>query len=334
VTALVLGVVAGRVRHNALGSCRSELAEEGKQFVGRLVAPRAAEALRDVDATHGPELFWALRGGKGNVGIVTSLVCELLRLRRIYGGGVYYPGEHAAGLLRAYAAWAPTLPDNMCTAFTLLRLPPFPDIPEPLRGRFVARVAVAYPADPSQGARLIAPMRAAAPVLIDTVTKMDYLDVDRIYQDPEHPLPVKEGCTLLRGLTPAAVETLLDQAGPDAPCPLLMVEIRHLGGKLARAATVEDAICARDASFLVETVGILAGPHAEAIPAATAGLHAAMAPYSTGRTMVNLHGTPGDEADRARAWTPEVYTRLRRAKASYDPANLIRFGHTVTPTMA
>jgi FAD/FMN-containing dehydrogenase len=294
----------------------------------------AEGTLREVDATHEPELFWALRGGKGNVGIVTSLVCELLPLRRIYGGGLYYPGEHAADLLRAYAAWVRTLPDNLCTAFTLLRLPPFPDVPEPLRGRFVARVAVAYPGDPSRGARLIAPMRAAAPLLIDTVTEMDYLDVDRIYQDPEHPLPVREGCTLLRDLTPAVVETLLDEAGPDAPCPLLMVEIRHLSGRLSQAPTVEDAICARDASFLVETVGILAGPHAQAVPAATAGLHAALAPYSTGRTMVNLHGTPGDDTDRARAWTPEVHTRLRRVKAGYDPANLIRFGHAVTPAMA
>ena len=84
----------------------------------------------------------------------------------------------------------------------------------------------------------------------------------------------------------------------------------------------------------METVGVLAGPHAQAIPAATAQLHAALAPCSTGRTMVDLHGTPGDGTDRARAWTPEVYTRLHRAKASYDPANLIRFGHAVTPATA
>ncbi len=70
------------------------------------------------------------------------------------------------------------------------------------------------------------------------------------------------------------------------------------------------------------------------IETATATLHAAMAPYGTGRTMVNIHGRPGDERDRARAWTPEVYARLRRTKATYDPANLLRHGHTVTPVAA
>ncbi|HLL35779.1 MAG TPA: BBE domain-containing protein [Streptomyces sp.] len=82
----------------------------------------------------------------------------------------------------------------------------------------------------------------------------------------------------------------------------------------------------------MDSVGVLpAPPVAEAVERATRALYAAMAPYGTGRTMVNIHGTPGDEPDRARAWTPEVYDRLRRAKAAYDPAGLLRFGHTVTP---
>ncbi|MGW0614364.1 hypothetical protein [Streptomyces sp. NPDC002788] len=70
---------------------------------------------------------------------------------------------------------------------------------------------------------------------------------------------------------------------------------------------------------------------AEAVEQATRHLYTAMAPYGTGRTMVNIHGTPGDEQDRPRAWTPEVYARLRHDKATYDPANLLRYGHAVTP---
>ncbi|HZD38677.1 MAG TPA: hypothetical protein VE664_08565 [Actinomycetes bacterium] len=75
------------------------------QWVRSFQVVTAEGTLRDADATHEPELFWALRGGKGNVGIVASLACELLPLRRLYGGGLHYPGEHAADLLRAYAAW-------------------------------------------------------------------------------------------------------------------------------------------------------------------------------------------------------------------------------------
>ncbi|WP_369171430.1 FAD-binding oxidoreductase [Streptomyces sp. R28] len=288
--------------------------------------------LRECDPDHEPELFWALRGGKGNVGVVTSLTFELLRLPTVLGGGIYCPGEHAEALLTTWADWTHQVPEEMCSAFSLLRLPPIPQIPEPLRGGFWARVAVAYTADPTEGERLLAPIRAAAPVAVDTVEEMPYAEVDRIYMEPQDPLPARESCALLRDLTPEAIRTFLSQVGPEAPdCPLLLVEIRHMGGALSRPARLEDAICARDANYLLETVGVLAAPPAaEAIEQATKALHAAMTPYGTGYTMVNIHGTPGDATDRARAWTPEVYNRLRQDKSTYDPSNLLRFGHTVT----
>jgi hypothetical protein len=289
--------------------------------------------LRETDPDHEPELFWALRGGKGNVGIVTSLVCELLPLPRLLGGGVYCRGEHAEALLRAWADWTRTVPDEMCSAFTILRLPPIPQIPEPLRGGFWARVAIAWPGDPDEGEALIAPIRAAAPVAVDTVEVMEHAALDRIHVEPQDPLPARESCLLLRDLPPDALRAFLDQVGPAAgDHPLLMAELRHMGGALARPAAVEDAVCSRDARYFMDAVGILAAPPAaEAVEQATAALTDAMAPYGTGRTMVNIHGTPGDETDRARAWTPEVHDRLRHDKATYDPANLLRYGHTVTP---
>ncbi|GAB2721054.1 FAD-binding oxidoreductase [Streptomyces bullii] len=289
--------------------------------------------LHDTDDRHEPELFWALRGGKGNVGIVTSMVCELLPLPTLLGGGVYCPGEYAEALLKVWVEWTRRVPEEMCSAYTLLRLPPIPQIPEPLRGGFWARVAIAYTADPTEGESLLAPIRAAAPVAVDTVEEMPYTALDRIHMEPQDPLPVRESCTLLRDLPPDAVRAFLDQVGPAVTdCPLLMVELRHMGGALSRPARVADAICGRDANYLLEAVGVLAAPPAaEAVEQATRALYTAMAPYGTGRTMVNVHGTPGDEHDRARAWTPETYDRLRRDKSRYDPDNLLRFGHAVTP---
>jgi len=163
------------------------------------------------------------------------------------------------------------------------------------------------------------------------VEEMPYAAMDRIYMEPQDPLPARESCALLHDLTPDAIGAFLAQVGPEVPdCPLLLVEIRHMGGALARPARLEDAICARDADYFLETVGVLAAPPAaEAIEAATGALHTAMAPYGTGHTMVNIHGAPGDEADRARAWTPEVYDRLCKDKSTYDPSNLLSFGHTV-----
>ncbi|GKQ39552.1 FAD-binding oxidoreductase [Streptomyces sp. A012304] len=288
--------------------------------------------LRETDADHEPELFWALRGGKGNVGVVTSLVCDLLPLPRLLGGGIYCAGEDTEPLLRAWVEWIRTVPDEMCSAFTILRLPPIPQIPEPLRGGFWARVALAWPGDPAEGEALIAPLRTAAPVALDTVETMDHAELDRIHLEPRDPLPARESCVLLRGLPPDAVLALLSVAGPAAgrDFPLLMVEVRHMGAALSRPPAVADAVCARDAEHLVDAVGVIpAPPAAEAVERATAALAATMAPYGTGHTMVNIHGTPGNEQDRARAWTPEVYERLRHDKATYDPSNLLRFGHTV-----
>ncbi|MFI6014986.1 FAD-binding oxidoreductase [Streptomyces sp. NPDC051243] len=289
--------------------------------------------LHECDPDNEPELFWALRGGKGNVGVVTSMTCELIPLPTVLGGGVYYPGEHAEPVLRTWIDWTRTLPDEMCSAFALLRLPPIPEIPEPLRGGFWARVAIAWPEDPAEGERLLAPIRAAAPVAVDTVEEMPYAALDRIHLEPQDPLPARESCTLMRDLPPDAIRTFLSQAGPEVPdYPLLIVEIRHMGGALARPAREEDAICARDANYLLEAVGVLAAPPlAAAIEEATTALHTAMAPYGTGLTMINIHGTPGDDSDRARAWTPEVYDRLRKDKSTYDPENLLRFGHIVAP---
>jgi hypothetical protein len=166
------------------------------------------------------------------------------------------------------------------------------------------------------------------------VEEMDHADLDRIHLEPQDPLPAREYCLLLRDLPADALDTLVALAGPAAGAdyPLLMVEVRHMGGALARPSAAEDAVCARDARYFMDSVGVLpAPPVAEAVERATRELYGAMAPYGTGRTMVNIHGTPGDEADRARAWTPEVYDRLRRTKTTYDPDNLLRFGHTVAP---
>ncbi|MEU3845121.1 FAD-binding oxidoreductase [Streptomyces sp. NPDC028635] len=288
------------------------------------------------DAEHDTDLFWALRGGKGNVGVVTSLTTELIPVDRVLGGGIYCAGEDAEPLLRTWAQWTKTVPPQMCTGFTLLRMPPLPFIPEPLRGGFFARVAVVFDGTPEDADELLAPLRTAAPVLFDTVEDMPYTELDRIYEDPRDPLPARESCLLLRDLSPEAITAFLGLAGPaDRDFPILMVEIRHMGGAMSRPVRGEDAVCARDAEFLLEWVGVPADPDlAVAIESATAALHTTMAPYGTGHTMVNLHGAPGDENDRSRAWSPDTYDRLRRTKRSHDPANLLRYGHAVPPVAA
>ena len=283
--------------------------------------------LRQVDADSEPDLFWALRGGKGNAGIVTSMTFELLPLARIYGGASTSTGSTPPELLPAYAGWTATVPEAcapLCTAAAAAA----PRHPRGAARSFTVQFCVAWPGEPGEGDAL-APMREVAPPIADLVGELPCTDLDRVFNDPEHPVPAAERCLLLPGLPEGAIGTLLELAGPGAPTPLLAVALRHLGAALARPPEVPDAVGARDAAYLLQTVGVLAGPDAADVPGGLAAVRSAMEGWSTGASFVNLHGAPGDAADRARAWPTETYERLRRVKDRYDPAGLLRFGHSI-----
>jgi hypothetical protein len=284
--------------------------------------------IRHVDADDGSELAWALRGGKGNIGVVTAIEIELFEIPDLYGGAIFWPGEHAPALLAAWADWTKTLPEDFSTSISLLRLPPVPEVPEPLRGTFNVHLRVGYLGSDADGARLVAPMRAVAPPMMDMVGRMPYVELDRIHMDPEQPVPFEEGGMVLRELGPDTVAAIIEQAGPDAQCPLLLVESRLMGGALARQS--DDAVGGRDAAYTLFAVGALMPPVAEAVPGAIDRLLAAAAPWSLdGHSMINFHGRPGDDADRARPWPAATFERLQRAKATYDPGNLFRLQHAI-----
>lgn len=287
-------------------------------------------ALRRIDAGAEAELFALMRGGKGNFGIVTELEFSLFPLGEFYGGGIMYPGADADRILATFREWLPTLPDDASPSISLLRLPDMEFVPAPLRGQFVVHLRFAFLGSREDGDRLLAPMRAVSRPMMDTAGPMSYLDVDQIHMDPADPLPFTAGGALLKDLGEETAADLLKFTGEGSDCPLLLVEIRPLGGALARAGELPDAVSGRDAAFLLFLLGFKMPPLAEAVAASIRGVLAGMAPHSTGYTLVNFHGDPGDEADRARAWSPAVYERMRAAKSSYDPTNLLRFGHTIT----
>jgi len=287
-------------------------------------------ALRRIDAEAEAELFALMCGGKGNFGIVTAFEFSLFPLGEFYGGGIIYPGADAALILAAFRGWLATLPDAAAPSISLLRLPDLEFVPAPLRGQFVVHLRFAFLGNREDGDALLAPMRAVSTPLMDTAGPMSYLDVDQIHMDPPDPLPFTDGGALLKDFGEEAAGELLRLAGDGTDCPLLLIEIRPLGGALSRGGVLPDAVSGRDAAFLLFLLGFKMPPVAEAVTGSIRAILAALAPYSTGYTLVNFHGEPGDEADRARAWSPAVYERMRAAKASYDPGNLLRFGHAIT----
>src|SRR5438034_4365540 len=143
---------------------------------------------RHVTAESEPELFWALRGGMGNFGVVTAMVCELFAQSRIYGVGLWFAIEHAPELMPAWREWLETLPEEATSSGAVQRLPPLPDLPPPLQGASVLHMRFTHLGSAAEGERLFAPMRAIAPSILDTVAEMPYTAIGMVHIDPPRPI--------------------------------------------------------------------------------------------------------------------------------------------------
>ena len=143
-----------------------------------------ADGAITVSADSYPDLFWAMRGGKGGFGVVTAVTIDLFTVSEIYGGGIYFAAADVAGVLAAYAEWAPALPESCTTSIALLRLPPVDALPEAIRGRHVAYVRFASLDPVAQAEPQLADMRGVAKSLLDTV---DVIPVRAHRDDPRRP---------------------------------------------------------------------------------------------------------------------------------------------------
>ncbi|MEV4538745.1 FAD-binding oxidoreductase [Asanoa sp. NPDC049518] len=289
--------------------------------------------LRHIDEDHEPDLFWAIRGGKGNFGVVTSLELELVPMTELYGGGIYFGGEHVDAVLDAFRRLVADGPQELTLSFAFMRLPDHLDVPEPLRERFTVHVRIAYLGPPAEGERLVAGLRAAAPALIDTVAEMPYTGIAAIHQDPLDPVPTYEMSALLSDFPAEAEQALVDVAGPGVDTPAGMIEIRQLGGALGRDPSVPNAVGNRDAGFQLFGGAFGAGPGmTETFRAPLDAISGALALWSTGHQQANfLTGYDLAPDAVARAYEPDAYRRLRQIKRSYDPGNMFRINHNIPP---
>lgn len=285
--------------------------------------------LRRVTAEQQPDLFWALRGGKGAVGIVTAMEFDLLRQPTVYAGALYFDGADAASVLHTWRRWCVGLPAEATTSVALLQLPPMPGVPEPLAGRFTVAVRFVWTGAPDDGAAVLTPMREAATPLIDAVGVIPYAAIGMVHADPVDPMPAYEASDLLRDLPADAVDALLAVAGPDAGSPQVIVELRQLGGALAAPVRVPSALCHRDAAYSLLTIGVPAPPIREAVVGHAAAVRSALGPWATGGTLPNF--SAGTGIDRlARSYDPATLARLTSIAERYDPAGVLRAGQVPT----
>jgi FAD/FMN-containing dehydrogenase len=284
---------------------------------------------RRVRAAHDsePELFWALRGGGGSFGVVTAMEFSLYPLSEAYAGMIAWPADRGAEVFSLYREWTGGFPEEMSAWARFLTLPPLPEVPEPLRARPVVDITAAYAGPEEEGAELLKPLRELGDPVVDTFGAIPGAGLSAINGDPEEPVPGIGDGDLLRELSPDAVAALVEVAGADSGSPLLMVQLRQLGGALARASDDGGATSKLDADFAMYSVGVAMGPDvSRAVEAHVKRVREELRPWTAPTRYLNFVDAP---AAAAQSFDPETFSRLQRVKAQYDPSGTFRANHEV-----
>lgn len=280
---------------------------------------------RRIDAESDPDLFWALRGGGGRPAVVTSFELGLFELREAFAGALIWPLEEAEAVVGAWREWIGTVPNELSSTLKLIRYPPLPAVPDQLRGRAVVAIMLAFTGTAERGAELVAPLRAVATPLIDTLATISAAALADVAGDPTNPTPALGHAALVDRIDAEATDALLAVAGPEVDTPLVSVEIRHLGGALREGDPDPGAAGTLDAEGLFYSTAPVTSPQAEeALLVAQRGVAERIAPFSGARDTIL---TFDEQRPMRDSFAPEVVDRLEEIAKDRDPDGLFVANH-------
>lgn len=287
----------------------------------------AAGEASTVDPENDADLFWALRGGGGGYAIVTALHLDLVPISDAYAGALVFPAEVGEDAVLAYRDWAAGISDDVASVVRFITPPPLPDVPEPIRGRPLFTVDGACIGDRAKGEAAFAPLREIGETIMDTFDQIPAEGLCRIHMDPENPVPGLGHHMVLRELSDEAIEAFVRMAGPDSASPLLLTEIRQLGGALSRPDPNGGALTHLDAQFVLLGVGMVMSPETGgAINAHLDTTAEAMQPWAAEGGYFNFAERP---CDAEAILSSEVCERLAKVKRKWDPDNTIVSNHAL-----
>ncbi len=273
-----------------------------------------------------PDLFWALRGGGGDFGIVTAMELTLYPAPHIFGGLLMWPLEQAADVMSAFREVTSQAPDELSTWLQILRFPPIPDIPEPMRGKAFVTVSLTFLGTADAAEQALKPLRALPEPVMGGLDTVPVEAIGALNAEPVDPMPSMDFCSTLTDLDDQVIDRLLELVGPGVESPLMMVQIRHLGGAFARSRADHGAAPQLDEPYLLFTFGVPMSPElAAAIGFAQGQLREALAGYLTGVAPFNFV----DDSDVGRIFPADTLARLRAIKDERDPAGVIRSNRPV-----
>jgi FAD/FMN-containing dehydrogenase len=286
--------------------------------------------VRRVDAEHEPDLYWAIRGGGGNFGVVTRFQYRLVEVPSIVGGMLLLPAT--ADTIAGFIAAAEAAPEELSTIANVMPAPPMPFLPEELHGKLSIMALICYAGEAEAGQRAIAPLRAVATPLADMVRPMTYPE---IYPTEEgggdyHPLGSVRTMFVDR-VDRDVAETILEHIGAST-AQMAVAQLRVLGGAMARVPADATAYAHRTSRIMVNLAAVY--PSAEEKPSHEAWVtrfHEALRQRDNG-AYVNFVGDEGEAGVRA-AYPDPTWTRLAEIKRRYDPTNLFHLNQNIPPAV-
>jgi FAD/FMN-containing dehydrogenase len=280
-----------------------------------------------------PDLFWALRGGGGNLGVVTSLEYRLHPVGPlVFAGPVFYPAADAAEVLWGWRDLTATLPDELTTVANILVAPPVPFLPEAVHGQAVLGLLGVYAGSVEDGERAAQPLRTLAEPVADLMGPMPYTAMQSLI-DPLWPAGAHNYFTgvMLNQLTDETIDTLLAQHAAGR-VPIHELHLHHGGGAMSRVPADATAFAHRDAAYILNIIA--RSPDREGFEEHAGwarATHQAMEPWSTGGGYVNFTSEPGQDKVQS-SYPPDTYARLAAVKDRYDPTNLFRLNQNIQPS--
>ncbi|RLK53987.1 FAD-binding oxidoreductase [Actinokineospora cianjurensis] len=283
--------------------------------------------LLSVDEHDHPDLFWAIRGGGGNFGVVTRFKFRLHELDGVYGGMMVLPVT--APILEAVIAEAEAAPDELSTIVNVWTAPPFPFVPEEYHGKPIILAMLCYAGPAAAGKVVVDRFRAIAPPLADMVKAMPYPGMFPPADPLAHPIIAARNMFLDR-VDLATAETILDHVTASSAM-VAGAQLRVLGGAMARVAVEATAFAHRRSKVMAHLTAVYADPaEADLHETWVEGLMTAIRQSDSG-AYVNFVAHAGQEQIRSAIYPGATGERLARIKARYDPTNLFRSNHNIVP---
>jgi FAD/FMN-containing dehydrogenase len=282
--------------------------------------------LRRVDTDHHPDLFWAIRGGGGNFGVVTRFQFRLDEVQAIVGGMLLLPAtpETIAGFVAASEA----APDELTTIGNVMPTPPMPFVPEERHGELAILALMCFAGDADAGQQAMAPFRGLAEPIADMVQPMPYPEIYTPDADEYHPMAAGRTMFVDR-VDEDVAETILAQVKASTG-QMAVAQLRVLGGAMARVPAEATAFAHRQSRVLVNLAAIYESPDDKSIHEAWVADFADALRQNDHGAYVNFVGDEGDAGVHA-AYPDATWQRLAQIKRRYDPDNLFRLNQNIPP---